>query len=409
MPIQDTDAFLVARNGTNYQTPASNIMAIQDTDLLVVSRGGTNYKVTGLEVKEDLSVLSLNAFKSAPLPFTTIQVAWGENEIVVWGTAADTLQYLFRSTDGINWTQGPQVSATTYGSTSVLSYGGNNTYMFWPFNLGVSGFVSRDGGLNWQNITFPEAPAGNRRLWFFLGCPGAPGDPAARFLITPRESGNSVGLTQTGYYTLDGAATAWKTTAVPLSTLSSGQTTEVRALNACTLEGFTNIPNWLLNIQTQQGGGSVSNGSIYGFNTSTEKWVAIGGLSSGSGIDTNAIGKSWPIWMFYAGSPAALRTFYWQGNTTNWVEFNASPLLNRSYKGSGGPGWTGPNGEAIFSPTSQGTGIYQMDNSSNTLSGDVYVQGNMPDGPGASNYFKGKFFWFFGTEVWYANVSTRGF
>jgi len=52
MAIQDSDAFLVARNGTNYQTPASNLMAIQDTDLLAVNRGGTNYKVTGLEVKQ---------------------------------------------------------------------------------------------------------------------------------------------------------------------------------------------------------------------------------------------------------------------------------------------------------------------------------------------------------------------
>jgi hypothetical protein len=51
MAIQVSDAFLVARSGTNYQTPATDIMAIEDTDLLLVNRGGANYQVTGSEVK----------------------------------------------------------------------------------------------------------------------------------------------------------------------------------------------------------------------------------------------------------------------------------------------------------------------------------------------------------------------
>lgn len=56
MTIQDTDSFIVNRNGTNYRQAASNIMAIQDTDLLLVNRGGTNYKVTGTEVKDYVGV-----------------------------------------------------------------------------------------------------------------------------------------------------------------------------------------------------------------------------------------------------------------------------------------------------------------------------------------------------------------
>lgn len=401
MAIQDSDAFLVARSGTNYQTPAFNLMAIEDTDLLVVNRGGTNYKVTGLEVKEELSGITLDAFKSVPLTFTPqvnnytgAAVAWGENEVIAWGDTGPS-QYFFRSTDGVTWNQGLEVPVSTYGSNSVLAYGGNNTYMFWPSNLGLTGFVSRNGGLTWQSITFPEATAGNPQLGTFLGCPGAPGDPAARFLITPITPNDTIGAPAPGYYTFDGATTAWQTTNVPLDSSSLGLYQTVEGLNSFTMEGYGGVPRWVINVVDQSSGASVINQ----FNTSTLAWTQIGAPFGGSTVSTAPVGTSWPLWIFYIGSPPSRQTFYWQG-TGSWATFTAPNSIIQAY----GNGWTGPDGKAIFCPSSQATGVFQMDGL-NQLSGGAYVQTNMPTAPNASNYFKGKYIWIRNQELWYAYVS----
>ena len=42
--LQDSDLFIVDRNGTNYQLPNSQMSTLQDTDLFVVERSGVNYK-----------------------------------------------------------------------------------------------------------------------------------------------------------------------------------------------------------------------------------------------------------------------------------------------------------------------------------------------------------------------------
>ena len=48
--LQDSDLFIVDRNGTNYQLPNSQMSTVQDTDLFVVERDGVNYKVEGKDV-----------------------------------------------------------------------------------------------------------------------------------------------------------------------------------------------------------------------------------------------------------------------------------------------------------------------------------------------------------------------
>ena len=48
--LQDSDLFIVDRNGTNYQLPNSQMSTLQDTDLFVVERSGVNYKVEAKDV-----------------------------------------------------------------------------------------------------------------------------------------------------------------------------------------------------------------------------------------------------------------------------------------------------------------------------------------------------------------------
>ena len=48
--LQDSDLFIVDRNGTNYQLRNSQMSTLQDTDLFVVERSGVNYKVEAKDV-----------------------------------------------------------------------------------------------------------------------------------------------------------------------------------------------------------------------------------------------------------------------------------------------------------------------------------------------------------------------
>ena len=48
--LQDTDLFVVDRNGTNYKLPHNQMSTLQDTDLLVVERNGTNYKIEAVDL-----------------------------------------------------------------------------------------------------------------------------------------------------------------------------------------------------------------------------------------------------------------------------------------------------------------------------------------------------------------------
>ena len=48
--LQDSDLFIVDRNGTNYQLPNSQMSTLQDTDLFVVERSGVNYKIEAKDV-----------------------------------------------------------------------------------------------------------------------------------------------------------------------------------------------------------------------------------------------------------------------------------------------------------------------------------------------------------------------
>ena len=55
MSIQDTDKFLVNRDGSSYHLEAQNLMAeLQDDDLMLVNRAGKSYKTTGAEIKASL-------------------------------------------------------------------------------------------------------------------------------------------------------------------------------------------------------------------------------------------------------------------------------------------------------------------------------------------------------------------
>ena len=48
--LQDTDLFIVDRNGTNHQLPNSQMSTLQDTDLFVVEREGVNYKIEAKDI-----------------------------------------------------------------------------------------------------------------------------------------------------------------------------------------------------------------------------------------------------------------------------------------------------------------------------------------------------------------------
>ena len=48
--LQDTDLFVVDRNGTNYKLPHNQMSTLQDTDLFVVERNGTNYKIEAVDL-----------------------------------------------------------------------------------------------------------------------------------------------------------------------------------------------------------------------------------------------------------------------------------------------------------------------------------------------------------------------
>ena len=56
MSIQDTDKFLVNRDGSSYHLEAQNLMAeLQDDDLMLVNRAGISpIKTTGAEIKASL-------------------------------------------------------------------------------------------------------------------------------------------------------------------------------------------------------------------------------------------------------------------------------------------------------------------------------------------------------------------
>ena len=59
-PIEDTDTFLVNRNGESYQITKENLMAkVQDEDLMLVNRDGVSYKVSGKDVKDSLQSTEL--------------------------------------------------------------------------------------------------------------------------------------------------------------------------------------------------------------------------------------------------------------------------------------------------------------------------------------------------------------
>ena len=59
--LQDSDLFIVDRNGTNYQLPNSQMSTLQDTDLFVVERGGVNYQVPASDVNTGGFTGSLDA------------------------------------------------------------------------------------------------------------------------------------------------------------------------------------------------------------------------------------------------------------------------------------------------------------------------------------------------------------
>ena len=53
--VNDTDLFLLQRNGKSHQIQAQNLMAeIQPTDLMLINRASKSYRVTGQEVKDSL-------------------------------------------------------------------------------------------------------------------------------------------------------------------------------------------------------------------------------------------------------------------------------------------------------------------------------------------------------------------
>ena len=59
-PIEDTDTFLVNRNGESYQITKENLMAkVQDEDLMLVNRDCVSYKVSGKDVKDSLQSTEL--------------------------------------------------------------------------------------------------------------------------------------------------------------------------------------------------------------------------------------------------------------------------------------------------------------------------------------------------------------
>ena len=168
MAIQDSDAFLVARNGTNYQTPASNLMAIQDTDLLAVNRGGINYKVTGDEVKTYVNplptYLGLTWTEYATLPegglWTNLgsapQQSWAGRQFWYADSSDTAICYVssqgnvFRTTDLQTWTQVLTApSQPTQGEDVRLVSAGDGVWAFSSNSLGR--LRSLDDGLTWQS------------------------------------------------------------------------------------------------------------------------------------------------------------------------------------------------------------------------------------------------------------------
>ncbi len=363
------------------------------------------------------SVPTLNTtgpFQSAPQPFYIIgavgnnpysglpNLAVGDDEMVVWG--ADTLgEFFYRSTDGINWTKSLSVPLATYGQNAALQYGGNGTYLFWPSVAGQNGFRSTDGGVSWSSYTFPVAAAGDPTLLLFLGCPGAAGDPAARFMLAPVIANETGGLPSPARYTVDGGNN-WQTTNVPLVRSSFDRVDSVANANAFTFEGYDNVPRYFLNAGDA---GSPSGGSVgmQVFDGSSWQVVAVQGAGFAAGMP---YGKVFPFFLYSAFSPSATQIRYWIPG----IGSSALNLTNPGWIPSGGtaatgfPGWTGPNNDILIPNGGGATSVLEVVGGT-TLEGTLTAQSEMPSTPGASTLFKGKYFWYTnGGDTWYAPVET---
>lgn len=90
MKLQNTDLFLVSKNGKNYQITFEELkMGLQDYDYLIVSRGGKNYKISGADLRNDLCGVGVLGFFveiwGQGFPNTTLTASSGATTTVVNG------------------------------------------------------------------------------------------------------------------------------------------------------------------------------------------------------------------------------------------------------------------------------------------------------------------------------------
>jgi hypothetical protein len=172
MAIQDSDLFIVSRDGVNHSVPAATAMAIEDTDLLLISREGANYKVTGQELKDYAGGPPLGeGTEISPEGLDVFGFGWFLRN-VLWSNPGSILilinaytqadqkassTYFARSTDGgLTW--------TTAATSLFLNFRGNIYSMFayhephslYYFADGYKLYSSPDG-LTWT--VFASTPA----------------------------------------------------------------------------------------------------------------------------------------------------------------------------------------------------------------------------------------------------------
>ena len=174
--LQDSDLFIVDRNGTNYQLPNSQMSTLQDTDLFVVERSGVNYKIEAKDVSTGptgsigtpVAVLTpLNgAGTNAGQPYnplsTALTAVGGSGDLVY---ATDTIASVVASPfDG----SGNPANGSVTGSWDLVfngSFGSDNTQGIntktettWTFDSAVSlgagdtFEVYSSGASNYSNI-----------------------------------------------------------------------------------------------------------------------------------------------------------------------------------------------------------------------------------------------------------------
>jgi hypothetical protein len=169
MAIQDSDLFIVSRDGANYTVPAATSMAIEDTDLLLVSRAGANYKVTGQEFKDYAGGPPLGeSTEINPGGLDLFGFGWALAD-VLWSNPGSVLimmraytqadkqasnTYFAKTTDaGDTWTTAPVDYQSLETNGKLVAYYEPQSLYYRVTRGGGDGILySSPDGLNWTTV-----------------------------------------------------------------------------------------------------------------------------------------------------------------------------------------------------------------------------------------------------------------